>query len=248
MGLFNSVKQPPPPAPLLAPSTIPIGVLPAFTQHQTQMSLKVREKKIAMGDDFSVKDAVTGQKVFEVDGKMFSMHSRKEVYDAAGKKIYTLKKKLIALHTTYEGIAPTEETLFTIKGGWGVGAKLTITFKNLASTGADTKLHLKGDWFDRRASITTDQGIPIAEISRSFLNAGQIFFDDQTYILSGEFCRGAQRRLTRMLIAVSSSQLPLKWMHRSCLPSVSASTRLKTTRSDLRTARLKCTIARRSSG
>ncbi len=192
MGLLSNLagaasKASGPPAPLAHPGK-PIGVLPAFTQHQQQMVLKVRERKLSLsGDDFSVKDAFTGQKIFEVDGKMVSMHSKKDIKDARGTKLFTLKKKLVAIHATYDGVSPENgNTLFTIKGGFGLGAKLNVTFNNAAGTGEAVHLQLKGDWFDRRASITTETGVPVAHISRSFANAGQIIADQQTYFLASE--------------------------------------------------------------
>jgi uncharacterized protein YxjI len=38
--------------------------------------------------------------------------------------------------------------------------------------------------FDRSAEITTAEGVPVARIARSFVNAGQVFFDKQTYVIT----------------------------------------------------------------
>lgn len=43
----------------------------------------------------------------------------------------------------------------------------------------EVELEVKGDWFDRSASITFG-GRPVAHISRSFFNVRQIFGDKQT--------------------------------------------------------------------
>ncbi|KAE8222864.1 hypothetical protein CF319_g4009 [Tilletia indica] len=187
MGLFNSSKAPEPAA-ILSPVPHPIGVLPQYTIHQNQMALKIRERKTGFsGDNFKVKDAVTDQSIFEVDGKAFSLSSSKHVKDATGQTLFTLKKKLISLHMTYEGYAPgSDDALFTVKSSFSFGTKLTATFTNRAAGGGGepVTLVLKGDLFDRKAEICTEAGVPVARISRSFANMGQLFFDTQTYILT----------------------------------------------------------------
>ncbi|CAD6886842.1 unnamed protein product [Tilletia controversa] len=190
MGLFNSSNAPEPAA-VLAPVPHPIGVLPQYTIHTQQMALKIRERKTGFsGDNFKVKDAVTDQSIFQVDGKAFSLSSSKHILDANGQTLFTLKKKLISIHMTYEGYAPnTDEPLFTVKSGFSFGTKLTASFTNRAAAGGGAAgepvtLVLKGDLFDRKAEICTEAGVPVARISRSFANMGQLFFDTQTYILT----------------------------------------------------------------
>ncbi|KAK0551170.1 hypothetical protein OC846_000766 [Tilletia horrida] len=186
MGLFSGLSKPEPAAPL-APVPAPLGVLPQYTIHQQQMALKIRERKTGFsGDNFKIKDAATDQLIFEVDGKAFSLSQRKNVLDATGRPLFTLRKKHLSIHMTYSGFAPDneDEPLFTIKSGFSFGTKLTASFKNRAGAGEEVSLTLKGDLFDRKAEILTESGIPVARISRSFLNAGELFFDQQTYILT----------------------------------------------------------------
>jgi hypothetical protein len=59
----------------------------------------------------------------------------------------------------------------------------TRTYQNPTS-GVEEKLMLKGDFFDRKAEITTESGQPVGRIGRKFLNSGQLLFDQQTYILT----------------------------------------------------------------
>jgi hypothetical protein len=102
---------------------------------------------------------------------------------------------------TYHGKdAATDTTLFTVKAAiFSWGPKLSCTFRN-PTTGQDEELHLKGDFFDRKAEITWND-IPVARIGRKFLNAGQLLFDDQTYILTAapggkrKFMQSYRRRL-----------------------------------------------------
>ncbi|PWN45189.1 hypothetical protein IE81DRAFT_320361 [Ceraceosorus guamensis] len=186
MGLFSRHDAPEPIVPL-NPVPRAIGVLPHFAQHNQQMTLKVREKKASFsGDDFACTDATTNQTVLKVDGHAWTMHGTKDIYDAHGTKLFVLRKKLLSMHFTYEGRDPSsEEVLFTVKSSFSFGTKLHVNFKNRASgQGENVELTLKGDWFDRKAEITTSDGIPVARIGRSFVNVGQLFFDQQTYFLS----------------------------------------------------------------
>jgi uncharacterized protein YxjI len=188
----------------LAPAPYAIGVFPAYCQHQNEVALKIREKKLSItGDDFDITDAVTGAKVFHVNGDVLSLHGRKgmqdhilqstadpaysfyeEISDAAGNHFFTLLRSNLHLHMTYHGKdVATDATLFTVTAevlSWG--PKLTCTFRN-SITGQEEELHLKGDFFDRNAEITCND-IPVARIGRKFFNAGQLLFDDQTYILT----------------------------------------------------------------
>ena len=138
------------------------------------------------------------------------MHNTTVVKDAKGDHVFTLKKHLISvscrtvaarvlvrtcrltipisvcpqLHHTMEGTDHNGHELFKIKRHHGIGANMSIEFKNVAGAGNVEHLKVKGDWFDRRASITTKDGRPVANISRSFMNAGYLISDKDTYIVS----------------------------------------------------------------
>lgn len=60
-------------------------------------------------------------------------------------------------------------------------AKLTVSFINL--DGKPMELKVKGDYFDRSATVTLD-GVVIARVDRRFMNAGELLFDQQTYYLT----------------------------------------------------------------
>ncbi|KZV97444.1 DUF567-domain-containing protein [Exidia glandulosa HHB12029] len=166
----------------LMPAPHAIGVFPHFCQHRMPIALRIREKKLSFtGDDFKIKDAATGAVIFEVDGKAFSLHGRKEFLDAQGTHLFTLRKELFHLHTTFEGRTPDDRTLFTIKSSFSFGTKLTATYTN-PTTGQEEKLVLKGDFFDRKAEIFWGEQV-VARIDRNFVNAGQLIFDQQSYVL-----------------------------------------------------------------
>lgn len=60
-------------------------------------------------------------------------------------------------------------------------AKLTVNFTNF--DGTPMELRLKGDYFERNATVTLD-GVAVARIDREFLNARQLIGDAQTYYLT----------------------------------------------------------------
>lgn len=187
MGFLNSlIGNTGPAPPPLQPVPSPIGIIPYFCQHRQEMGLRIRERKMSFsGDDFAVKDAMTGQKLFEVDGRTFSLRDNKVIKDAQGQPLFMLDKKILAIHATYRGLSPqSKEQLFTVKSSLSFGTKLTATFRNTAGDGREISLILKGDIIDRSAEIRTEDGIVVARIMRQFANAGQVFFDQQTYVLT----------------------------------------------------------------
>jgi uncharacterized protein YxjI len=99
------------------------------------------------GDDFSVKDAVTGHTIFHVEGKVFSLSDKKVVKDQSGNPLFTIRKKHLAIKATYQGLEPkTDKVIFTVQSAlFALGTKLTATFINAAGSGQEVTLHLKGD-------------------------------------------------------------------------------------------------------
>jgi hypothetical protein len=61
-------------------------------------------------------------------------------------------------------------------------AKMVATFTN-ASNNEPVELLVKGDWFDRSATITLDH-VVVAQISRHFLNMRQLLGGQQTVCYS----------------------------------------------------------------
>jgi uncharacterized protein YxjI len=101
--------------------------------------------------------------------------TRAAILDARGQPLFKLKKQLLSIHSTYIGYSPTtKEPIFTVKSSFSFGTKLTATFRNVAGDGREMELVLRGNILDRSAEITTAQGVPVARISRSFANAGEV--------------------------------------------------------------------------
>lgn len=110
--------------------------------------MRVRERKIAFsGDDFAVKDALTGAVLFNIEGKVMSFSGRKDVRDAEGKDLFTVRKKHFNWRPTYVGTAPqSDQELFKVVSRLTfLGTKLHISFKNVAGNGEEIGLTLRGD-------------------------------------------------------------------------------------------------------
>lgn len=169
----------------------PLGPQPANNALYSpdQVTLQMKEKVLSLsGDDFTVK-TVDGMDVCKVEGKTLSLHSKKTFTDMAGKEIFELSNKTLALFKSFRGTSPSGYD-FEVKGHFGLGkSRSTCEFKN-ASDGRQLELEIKGDWFDRSATIELG-GRPVAEITRKFMNVREIFGDKQTVSLNSYCEQGA---------------------------------------------------------
>ncbi|KAK5196794.1 hypothetical protein LTR72_001787 [Exophiala xenobiotica] len=166
----------------LAPFNPPLGPNQMFYQPNEQ-TLQMKEKVFSLtGDDFTV-TTVAGVQVCKCKGKVLSISGAKKFTDMQGNEIFTLKNKYFSLHKSFHAERPDGSDIFQVKGHFSVlSSKSTVHFKN-QSDGNEIELEVKGDWFDRSASITFG-GRPVAHISRSFFNVRQIFGDKQTYFVT----------------------------------------------------------------
>ena len=82
------------------------------------MRYVIREKFFRLGEDSDITDE-SGQTVFQVDGKVFSLHSTLIVRDPAGNEVAMVQKQLFALRPTYhitvhgQEIAEVRKKLFS---------------------------------------------------------------------------------------------------------------------------------------
>jgi uncharacterized protein YxjI len=81
------------------------GVSPVEKEAQTpERSLHVRyvirEKLFRLGEDSTIKDD-SGQPVYQVDGKVLTIHHRMEMTDLHGNRVATITKRLVALTPTF---------------------------------------------------------------------------------------------------------------------------------------------------
>jgi len=167
-------------APLIAFNP-PLGPNPKFCLPQ-ETTLHMKEKAFSLtGDDFTVK-TVAGVEICKCKGKVMSISDKKVFTDMQGQEIFSLKNKHFTIHKSFHAEAPNGHDLFEVKGQFSLlSSKSTVVFTN-AADGRHVELEVKGDWFDRSASITMG-GTPVAHIGRSFFNMREIFADKQTYFV-----------------------------------------------------------------
>jgi len=184
----------------LIPYPKQLGLFPSFFAAQRE-DVVLKEKIFSMsGDNFSIK-LVSGQPLFQVEGRVFSMSGRKKFMDMQGNHLFTIRKESIALHATFYGEDPNGIRLFEVKSKFSFGtSKAVCSFTSV--DGAQERLLMKGwlgafslyfrvltlpcpgNFLASRAQITDEAtGQIVAAIDRQYFNSAQVFGDKQTYVV-----------------------------------------------------------------
>ncbi|KAI1196872.1 DUF567-domain-containing protein [Nemania serpens] len=145
-------------------------------QHET---LALQEKAMSLsGDSFDIKMA-NGQPIFHVKGDSFSLSNRQHFCDMAGNELFAIRKKHLALHSTYYAEDPNGNVLFEVRSKFHIGgSKMICTFQ-------DKTLIVQGNFFDTTAEITDEATKqPIAVIDRKFFNAREFFTGQDAYAVT----------------------------------------------------------------
>ena len=128
------------------------------------MRYLMKKKLLAMGDDFTIKDA-NGNDAFYVDGKVFTLRDRLIFQDMSGSELCVIQKKLLSWGTTYEIYhlgqlkAVVKEALFTL-----VGHRFTVNDEQ----GRDD-LEARGNFTDHEYTITRS-GQAVAQVSERWFS------------------------------------------------------------------------------
>ncbi|KAH8648420.1 tubby C-terminal-like domain-containing protein [Xylariales sp. PMI_506] len=151
-----------------------------FVAHQPE-TLIIKEKLMSLsGDSFDIKTR-DGRPIFKIKGNAFSLSGRKELSDAAGNALFTIRKRHLKLHDTYYAEDPQGREILEVAGKFSfMSSKAVCTFTS--ASGKAESLSMKGDWFDLSADIVDDStGRPVASISRRMVNARELIGGQQTY-------------------------------------------------------------------
>ncbi|MCJ1323491.1 hypothetical protein MMC10_000152 [Thelotrema lepadinum] len=175
-------QQPQPPqgqaASLLGPLPEPIAVLPNYVAQQPT-TLILSDKMFSFGDA-TIKD-INGQGVFQIVGKAFSMSQRKEVLDMQGQNLFTIRKQLWAIPSSFYCEAPDGQRFLDVFGKWSFGSsKSELKFINSINQQPIT-IHLKENFFDSHAEIKLDNGHVICCIDRNVWSGRSMLGNAQTY-------------------------------------------------------------------
>lgn len=126
------------------------------------MRYVIREKFFRLGEDSQI-TAESGQPIYEVDGKVLSLHDRLVVRDMRGQEVATVKRQLIALTPTYtierpgQGEAQVRKHLINL-----LGDRYTIDIPG------PQDLELRGDIFDHEYEVTRDDAV-VATVSKRWI-------------------------------------------------------------------------------
>jgi uncharacterized protein YxjI len=143
----------------------------------------IRERFFSIGDDFDIVDD-HGDKVFHVDGKVFSVRNKLVIEDRSGAEVASVHRHLVALRPTYEVSIGGEKAAEVRKKSFTpFREKFTIDVP-----GPDD-LEMKGDLIDHEYTIDRG-GREVAAVSKRWLTirdtyAVQIAADQEPLLILG---------------------------------------------------------------
>jgi uncharacterized protein YxjI len=143
----------------------------------------IRERFFSIGDDFDIVDD-HGDKVFHVDGKVFSVRNKLVIEDRSGVEVASVHRHLVALRPTYEVSIGGEKAAEVRKKSFTpFREKFTIDVP-----GPDD-LEMKGDLIDHEYTIDRG-GREVAAVSKRWLTirdtyAVQIAADQEPLLILG---------------------------------------------------------------
>ncbi|KAJ3006952.1 hypothetical protein HKX48_009381 [Thoreauomyces humboldtii] len=188
MGNSESVLREP-----LHPQHPPVTAIdPRFCNPQPT-TLVLREKIFSFsGDDFSIKDAYTGQPWFRIDGRSLSLRQKKTLLDVYGAPVANMKQELLAFvpnQKVFKGGDSSVPLLDIRVHVTFMKPKLSVVFRDVV-TGEECEVGCKGDWIARNCLIWVDRGRKgemnrrfVANVTSPILEGNNMFWDKQTYWL-----------------------------------------------------------------
>jgi uncharacterized protein YxjI len=123
----------------------------------------IREKLLHLGEDSVITDEA-GQPVYQVDGKVFSLHHTLVMRDLAGREVATVRQELIALRPTWhitrggQELAEVRKKLLTF-----LGDRFTVDIP-----GPDD-LEVRGNIFEHDYTVTQG-GQVVATVSKRWIS------------------------------------------------------------------------------
>jgi uncharacterized protein YxjI len=156
---------------------------------QKPKTLVVTEKvKSFTGEDFKIKDAESGEVIFQIAGKLFSLREKKQLLDGNGNEIACFQnKKITSSPRSFEVYARAHSNTKLMTMKWKLPflkSKMSATVWNLCDNGRELQIVMKGDWKNKDATISLagDGGDVLATISRT-PNLKNVAFNRKTFYL-----------------------------------------------------------------
>jgi uncharacterized protein YxjI len=126
------------------------------------MRYAIREKFFHLGEDSQITDE-QGRVVFEVDGKVLSLHNTLVIRDMAGNEAATVRRQLISLRPTYTITRQGQELAEVRK-------KLISPFidRYTIDIPGPADLHIKGSLLEHEYTIGQDEQL-VATVSKRWI-------------------------------------------------------------------------------
>lgn len=133
------------------------------------MKYQVTQKKLALGDDFSIKDQ-SGREIYYVDGKAMSIGKKLNVLDGQKNKVARINKRLFTFNPTFE---------ITRNGQTAVFKKKRFTLKTtcILDVPGPNDYSIVGDLVGNEFTITRNNQ-KVARIEKKFLTTGDSYSVD----------------------------------------------------------------------
>ncbi len=147
------------------------------------MRYQIREKLLALGDDFTIKDE-QGRDVYFVDGKVFRLRDELEIKDMQGQPRAVIRRKMIALRPSYE-IWQNGVRVAVVSRSW---IRILRDKFEVDVPGPDD-LEVQGDFFSREYTFRR-QGEVVAQVSKRWFSITDTYGvdiregEDEVFILA----------------------------------------------------------------
>ncbi|XP_057808265.1 protein LURP-one-related 15-like isoform X1 [Salvia miltiorrhiza] len=179
------------------------------------VDLIVTRKLMTLEDGtFGVTD-VNGNLLFRIRGKVFSLHDRRVLLDAAGNPIITFQQKLLTAHRRWQAFrgesTDSKNMLFNVRKSSMIQFKTKLDVFMAANSKEDRcDFRIEGSWFERSCAIYAgDTNNVIAQV-RSKLNT--LIFSILCCVLISHFESSLNRLIKRVFSYVYFEELTIPYM------------------------------------
>uniref|UniRef100_A0A7S1T6V1 Tubby C-terminal domain-containing protein n=1 Tax=Compsopogon caeruleus TaxID=31354 RepID=A0A7S1T6V1_9RHOD len=149
------------------------------------MELICKENVFSLsGDGFEIK-AHNGRNMFKVEGHAMSMRDRKTMHAADGTIVAELREKAFSLHKGQDVVDREGHFIFTVRKAGMIQMVRSNLEIYLGDGDREIDFEVKGDFLSKSFKITKKStGKEVANISRKGLNASNMMFGADTYVVS----------------------------------------------------------------
>lgn len=139
------------------PSGVPAPIVAPQYCAPYPVDLAIVRKVLSITDNFSVVD-VNGNMLLKAKGKLFGLHDKRVILDAAENPVVTLQRKVFTMHSRWEAFrgdsTNSADLIFTTKTASLIQLKTKLNVYLATNTSQDlADFQVKGSWFERSCVI-----------------------------------------------------------------------------------------------